>query len=312
MRLLRRDPVLEPGQRLFEYEIVRLVGQGGFAAVYEARDRMLERRVAIKQLRMEKVKDERSVKRFIQEARIAAALEHPNMVTIYALRVNQQRIYMILEYLPGGSLQDMLDRQGKPSVGQTIKMISGICEGLARLHARGIVHRDIKAGNILLTADHRPKITDFGIAHVPQAAGGMALTQAGFQPSTVIFSSPEQFRGETLDVRSDVYQVGELLYQLLTGQHYIDLAAIKAESDAFEHNVREEIKLYIMLEKAITKEPPAGLAALRQRVGAVADVVEKAMAKRKEDRYADILDLAADLWAAQLKPAAPPKSQSLR
>ena len=299
--------MLEPGQRLFEYEIVRLLGQGGFAAVYEARDRMLERRVAIKQLRLEKVKDERSVKRFIQEARIAAALEHPNVVTIYALRIDQQRIYMILEYLPGGSLQDLLDRQGKLAVGQTIKMISGVCEGLARLHARGIVHRDIKAGNILLTSDLRPKITDFGIAHVPQAAGGMALTQVGFQPSTVIFSSPEQFRGETLDVRSDVYQVGELLYQLLLGQHYIDLDAIKAESDAFVHNVREEIKLYILLEKAITKEPPAGLAALRQRSGALANVVEKAMAKRKEDRYDDILDLAADLWAAQLNPADLPK-----
>jgi eukaryotic-like serine/threonine-protein kinase len=312
VRPSRREPVLEPGQRLFEYEIVRLLGQGGFAAVYEARDRMLERRVAIKQLRLEKVKDDRSVKRFIQEARVAAALEHPNVVTIYGLRVDQQRIYIILEYLPGGSLQELLDHQGKQPVGQTIKLISGICEGLARLHARGIVHRDIKAGNILLTADLRPKITDFGIAHVPQTAGGMALTQAGFQPSTVIFSSPEQFRGETLDARSDVYQVGELLYQLLTGRHYIDLETIKAESDAFEHNVREEIKLYILLEKAICKEPPAGLAALRQRVGGLADVVEKALAKRKEDRYDDILDLAADLWAAHFNPAAaPPKSSPL-
>ena len=294
--------MLEPGQRLFEYEIVRLLGQGGFAAVYEARDRMLDRRVAIKQLRLEKVKDERNVKRFMQEARIAAALEHPNVVTIYGLRVSNKRIYMILEYLPDGSLQDLLDRQGKLSVAQGVKLVSGVCEGLARLHSKGIVHRDVKAENILLTADGRPKITDFGIAHVPQAAGGMALTQAGFQPSTVLFSSPEQFRGEKLDARSDVYQVGEVLYQLLTGQHYIDLQAIQAEAETFEHNIREELKLFILLEKAICKDPPAGLPALRQKAGGVANVIEKALAKRKEDRYEDILDLAADLWAVQFDP----------
>jgi serine/threonine-protein kinase len=106
-------------------------------------------------------------------------------------------------------LQDLLDQQGKLSVAQAVKLISGVCEGLAKLHSKRIVHRDVKAGNILLTADNRPKITDFGIAHVPQAAGGLGLTQAGFQPSTVVFSSPEQFRGEKLDARSDVYQVGE-------------------------------------------------------------------------------------------------------
>jgi serine/threonine protein kinase len=294
--------MLEPGQRLFEYEIVRLLGQGGFAAVYEARDRMLDRQVAIKQLRLEKVKDEKNVKRFMQEARIAAALEHPNVVTIYGLRVSNKRIYMILEYLPGGSLQDLLDRQGKLSVAHGIKLVSGVCEGLARLHSKGIVHRDVKAENILLTADGRPKITDFGIAHVPQAAGGMALTQAGFQPSTVLFSSPEQFRGEKLDARSDVYQVGEVLYQLLTGQHYIDLKAIQAEAETFEHNIREELKLFILLEKAICKDPPAGLPALRQKAGGIANVIEKALAKRKEDRYEDILDLAADLWAVQFDP----------
>jgi serine/threonine-protein kinase len=294
--------MLEPGQRLFEYEIVRLLGRGGFAAVYEARDRMLDRQVAIKQLRLEKVRDERNVKRFMQEARIAAALEHPNVVTIYGLRVSNKRIYMILEYLPDGSLQDLLDRQGKLSVAQGVKLVSGVCEGLARLHSKGIVHRDVKAENILLTADGRPKITDFGIAHVPQAAGGMALTQAGFQPSTVLFSSPEQFRGEKLDARSDVYQVGEVLYQLLTGQHYIDLKAIQAEAETFEHNIREELKLFILLEKAICKDPPAGLPALREEVGGVANIIEKALAKRREDRYEDILDLAADLWAVQFDP----------
>jgi len=226
------------------------------------------------------------------------------MITIYGLRIQDERIYMILEYLPGGSLQDKLDRPGKVQVRQAIKLITGICEGLAKLHAKGIVHRDIKAENILFTADGLPKITDFGIAHVPQAAGGLGLTQAGFQPSTVIFSSPEQFRGEQLDARSDVYQVGELLYHLLARQHYIDLETIEAQADALGHNLRHEVKLFMLLEKAICKDPPLGLPALRREVGSVAKVIEKALAKRKEDRYKDILDFAADLWAAQFDPAA--------
>ena len=110
--------MLESGQKIFEYEIIRLLGEGGFAAVYEARDRILERRVAIKQLLLDKAKDERSVKRFIQEARIAADLEHPNVITIYGFRIDDKRFYMILKYLPGGSLQDMVDQHGKLSVGQ--------------------------------------------------------------------------------------------------------------------------------------------------------------------------------------------------
>jgi serine/threonine-protein kinase len=294
--------LLKPGQKLLEYEIVRLLGQGGFATVFEARDRMLDRQVAIKQLHLDNVKSERAVKRFMQEGRVVAALEHPNVVTIYGLRIEARNIYMILEYLPGGSLRDLLDQQGKLPVGQTVKLISGICEGLAKLHSQGIVHRDIKVENILLTRDGRPKITDFGIAHVPQAAGGLALTQAGFQPSTVLCSSPEQFRGEKIDARSDIYQVGELLYHLLTGQHYIDLKVIEAQVDTLEHSIRYELKLFMLVEKAICKDPPAGLPALRKEAGGIVDVIEKALAKRKEDRYDDMLDLAADLWAAGFTP----------
>lgn len=291
--------MLEPGQKLFEYEIVRVVGRGGFATVYEAYDRMLERRLAIKELQTDQAATQKSVKRFVQEARVIAALEHPGIITIHGLRFHSQRLYMILEYLPGGSLQDVIDKQGRFALGPAIKLITGICEGLAKLHARGIIHRDIKPENMLLTADGLPKITDFGIAHVPQAAGGMALTQVGFQPSTVIYSSPEQFRGQPLDVRSDIYQMGEMLYHMLAGKHYIDVDELQAQASTIEHNIKFELKLYMMLDKAVCKDPPAGLPALRQQFGGVADVIEKALAKRKEDRYGDILDFAADLWAAQ-------------
>ncbi len=293
--------MLQPGQKLFEYEIIRVLGQGSFAAVYQANDKLLKRHVAIKHLHTDKARSEKNVKRFVQEAQVAAALEHPNLITIYSLRIHQESIYMILEYLPGGSVQDLIAHQGKLPVREAIKMMTGICEGLAKLHAQEIIHRDIKAENILLTADGRPKITDFGIAHVPQAAGGMALTRVGFQPSTMLFSSPEQLRGEPLDNRSDIYQVGELFYQLLAGEHYIDMKELETKTESLPPNLKHDLKMFVMLEKAVCKEPPAGLPALRDSVGPVVDVIEKALAKRKEDRYKDILDFATDLWAAQFE-----------
>jgi serine/threonine protein kinase len=294
--------LLTPGQKIFEYEIIRPLGQGGFAVVYEAVDRMLNRRVAIKLLSTDKASD-KIIKRFIQEARIAATLEHPNVITLYGLRIQDQRIYMMMEYLPGGSLRDLLKQKGKLPVDQAVQMTLGICDGLAKLHSKSIIHRDIKADNILLSEDGRPKITDFGIAHVPESAGGLKLTTVGFQPSTLLYSSPEQFRGEQLDLRSDVYQVGELLYHMLAGHHYIDLEALETQaSSQTELKLRLELKVYTLLEKAIVRDMPAGLQDLWQEYGVLAGVVERAMAKNREDRFADMSELAAALSAININP----------
>lgn len=289
--------MLTPGQKLFEYEIIRPLGQGGFAAVFEAQDRILDRPVAIKQLLLDKAADEKAVKRFLQEARIAAALEHPNVVSIYAMRLEAKNFYIIMEYLSGGSLRDLLNREGKLPVEQAVYLATGICEGLAKFHAKGIVHRDIKAENILLTADGRPKVADFGIAHVPEAAGGMGLTQVGFQPSTLLYSSPEQVRGEVVDARSDVYQIGELLYYMLAGQHYINISALEAQAITAggTNQFRSQAKLYELLERAICDEMPAGLAQLWREVGALAEVVETALLKDKGDRFKDAGEFAATL-----------------
>ncbi|GIK42742.1 MAG: hypothetical protein BroJett011_65750 [Chloroflexota bacterium] len=289
--------MLTPGQKLFEYEIIRPLGQGGFAAVFEAHDRVLDRRVAIKQLLLDKVTDEKAVKRFLQEARIAAALEHPNVVSIYAMRAEDKQFYIIMEYLSGGSLRDLLTREGKLPVEQAVYLATGICEGLAKFHVKGIVHRDIKAENILLTADGRPKVADFGIAHVPEAAGGLGLTQVGFQPSTLLYSSPEQVRGEVVDARSDVYQIGELLYYMLAGRHYIDIGALEKQAITAggTNQFRSQAKLYELLERAICEEMPAGLAQLWREVGALAEVVETALLKNKGDRFKDAAEFAATL-----------------
>jgi tetratricopeptide (TPR) repeat protein/tRNA A-37 threonylcarbamoyl transferase component Bud32 len=291
--------MLTPGQRLFEYEIIRPLGQGGFAAVFEARDRFLDRHVAIKELLLNRVRDESAVKRFVQEARIAATLAHPNIVTIYALRLEEQKFYMIMEFLSGGSLRELLNQQGKLPVEQAVQLTIGLCDGLAKFHEQGIIHRDIKGENILLTADGRPKIIDFGIAHVPAAAGGLGLTQTGFQPSTLLYSSPEQVRGEPLDARSDVYQLGEVLYSMLAGQHYINIEELETQAltRAGASQFRSQAKLYDLLEKAICAEMPAGLKTLWREVGALAEVVERALAKNKAERFKDAADFAAALRA---------------
>jgi serine/threonine protein kinase len=304
--------LLTPGQKIFEYEVVRQLGQGGFAAVFEAVDKLLNRQVAIKQLLPNKI-GERAVKRFIQEARVAAALEHPNIITIYGLRIAEQRIYIIMEYLPGGNLYELLKQKGKMPVEQALKLAIGICEGLARLHAKGIIHRDIKAENILLTGDGRPKVTDFGIAHMPEAVGGMGLTIAGFQPSTLLFSSPEQLRGEELDARSDVYQVGELLYYMLTGEHYINLEALEAQAQRqADPQINPQLKLFELLEQAVCYEMPEGLQTLWREVGTLANLVERALAKDKDQRFDDALEFAAALQAVSVNTASPVTQEKMK
>jgi len=280
--------------------------------VFEAKDRMLDRRVAIKQLLLDRAADEKTVKRFIQEARVAASMEHPNVVSIFGLRIEDNHFYTIMEYLPEGSLQELMDKEGKLPVEQCIRLTIGICEGLAKFHEIGIIHRDIKAENILLTSDGRPKVIDFGIAHVPELLGGMGLTQAGFQPSTLIFSSPEQVLGKALDARSDVYQIGELLYYMLAGHHYINLKAL--EEEALTHGgtsqLRSQAKLYQLLETAICEEKPQGLAVLWREVGVLAGVVEKALAKPPEGRFENTLDFAAALRAINISTAPDPESET--
>jgi serine/threonine protein kinase len=205
---------LTPNQLLNEYRIERVLGQGAFGVVYLAHDTFLDRPVAIKELTLTAQTDEVAFQRFLQEARAAGNLNHPHIVTVYALKVAEPCVYLVMEYLPGGSLRTMLERRGPLPVEDAVRIAADVSEGLAAAHTKGIVHRDVKPENVLLTADEQAKVGDFGIAHVPRGAGGTSLTQAGFQPGTLIYMSPEQIRGQPVDGRSDVYQVGALLYEM--------------------------------------------------------------------------------------------------
>src|SRR3990172_4863440 len=217
---------VSPNQPLDEFNVIRRLGAGGFGAVYQAQDTLLNRPVAIKELYATLAADNSAFQRFLQEARTAGSLNHPNIVTVYGLRVKGDTHYLILEYIPGGSLRDRLKREGKLKVGQAVQIAAEVAEALAAVHARGIIHRDIKPENILLTEDDHAKVTDFGIAHVSREAGGMSLTQTGFQPGTILYMSPEQMRGEELTGASDVYQLATVLHEMMTGRHYFDPDAL--------------------------------------------------------------------------------------
>jgi serine/threonine-protein kinase len=171
---------LTPNQQLFEYRIERVLGRGAFGVVYLAQDTLLERPVAIKALTVNARTDEAAFKRFLQEARAAGNLDSPHIVTVYALKVQEPDVYLVTEYLAGGSVRHLLEQQGRLPVEQAVRIAGDVCEGLATAHARGIVHRDIKPDNVLLTEDGRAKVGDFGIAHVPRGEGG---TYPGFYHS---------------------------------------------------------------------------------------------------------------------------------
>jgi serine/threonine protein kinase len=192
------------------YRLERPLGTGGTASVWEAQDLELDRRVAVKLL----APDGDRV-RFEREGRAAAALGHPNVVQIYDVGEDEEGAYLVLELLPGGSLEERL-RPGEPLPdAETERIATGIAAGLAHAHARGLVHRDLKPANVLFDGDDRPKLADLGIARV---GDGGTLTDAGTVLGTAATIAPEQAAGEVATAASDVYSFGVVLYRMLTGR----------------------------------------------------------------------------------------------
>src|SRR5262245_31419842 len=214
-----------PGTRLGPYEITTALGAGGMGEVYAADDTRLKRRVAIKVLPALLASDQSRLARFEQEALATAALNHPNILVVHDIGKHDGRAFVVAELLEGRTLREVLD-EGTPAVARAIDYATQIAQGLAAAHARGIVHRDLKPENIFVTTDGRLKILDFGLAKVvdPVAAGGAATetrvaigTEPGTVMGTVGYMAPEQVRGEAVDARSDLFSVGAVLYELLTG-----------------------------------------------------------------------------------------------
>ncbi len=215
--------LLIPGYVLLsKYRIEKLLGSGGWGDVYLAEDLQLNRQVAIKHLKTDWTGDERILQRFLQEARVIASLKHPNVVTIHTLEQDNGEHYIVEEYAERGTLGDLLREQSKLSVEQALDITIAICRALEAAHVKGIIHRDIKPSNILLCETPEgnliPKLCDFGIAHVPNAGDKSPLTADGDMLGTFQYMSPEQIQSREVDERSDLYSLGTVLYEMLTGR----------------------------------------------------------------------------------------------
>jgi len=265
-----------PGQTVAgKYRILRRLGQGGMGIVYESLDLRLERTVALKFLPAGLTADPQARQRFIHEARAASVLDHPNICTVYDIdEAEDGGLYIAMACYPGESLKERIARGGLAAA-EAVRIAAEVAEGLAKAHENGIVHRDIKPGNIMVTTDGRAKILDFGLA---KFAGEARLTRTGTTVGTVAYMSPEQARGDEVDARTDVWSLGVILYEMAAGA----LPFARDSEPAILH--------------AILYEEPAAVKALRTgfppRIG---DVIRKALAKDPRRRYASARELAADL-----------------
>jgi beta-lactam-binding protein with PASTA domain/tRNA A-37 threonylcarbamoyl transferase component Bud32 len=257
------------------YEIQRGIARGGMAEVYLARDQLLDRPVAVKVLFAEYARDPSFVERFRREAQSAANLNNPNIVAIYDWGQERGTYFIVMEYVRGRSLRDVIQVNGPFSPRRTAEIGSEIAGALEFAHRNGVVHRDVKPGNVLITADGDIKVTDFGIA---RAGTSEALTQTGAVMGTATYFSPEQAQGHAVDGRSDVYSLGVVLYEMVTGAP--PFAGESPVAVAYKH-VREE------------PESPAARAP--DLPPDLEQIILTAMAKDPDSRYQTADELRTDL-----------------
>ena len=263
------------------YEVGQVLGYGGMAEVHAGRDVRLGREVAIKLLRSDLARDPSFQGRFRREAQSAASLNHPSIVAVYDTGEDTSdgsvAPYIVMEYVEGRTLRQVLEAEGRLLPQRALEITAQICAALDQAHRAGIVHRDVKPGNVMLTPTGDVKVMDFGIARAVTGAGA-TMTQTASVIGTAHYLSPEQARGEHVDARSDVYSTGCLLYELLTGAP--PFSGDTAVSVAYQH-VREEPVPPSRVEPEVSP--------------AVDAIVLKAMAKNPANRYQSAGDLRADL-----------------
>lgn len=260
------------------YKVIQPVGSGGMAEVYRARDELLGRDVAIKVLSERFSRDPSFVERFRREAQSAANLSHPNIVSLYDYGSDGDTYYIVMEYIDGRTLAEVIEENGPLMPERSAEIAADVAAALQRAHGAGIVHRDIKPGNIMLTISGQTKVTDFGIARAVGGDHDATMTQTGMVIGTAAYLSPEQAQGEPVDARSDVYALGCVLYEMLAGS--TPFTGDTPLSIAYKH-VREEPTA----PSRLNPDVPADLDA----------VVLKAMAKDPGARYNSADEMRADL-----------------
>jgi serine/threonine protein kinase/Tfp pilus assembly protein PilF len=257
-----------------KYKIIEKLGEGGMGIVYKAKDTKLDRTVALKFLPAELTKDEQAKQRFVQEAKAAAALDHPNICTVYEVDEANGQTFIAMSYIEGQSLKERL-KDGPKDVDEAKDLAIKVAEGLREAHEKGIIHRDIKPANIMLTKKDQAKITDFGLAKL---SWGVDLTKTSTIMGTVAYMSPEQARGEEVDHRTDIWSLGAMLYEMLSGER------------PFQKS-QEQALIY-----AILNDKPTPLSLIRSDIPAhIEHVIDKALAKKTAERYQNIQELIRDL-----------------
>jgi predicted Ser/Thr protein kinase/tetratricopeptide (TPR) repeat protein len=265
-------------ERIGKYQVVAKIGEGAMGEVYKARDPLLNRNVAIKTISGSLAADPQFKERFKREAQSAASLNHPNIVTVYEYGDDAGVTYIAMEFLEGVDLREAIRAKALGHLGRKLEVMEQISEGVASAHARGIVHRDLKPGNVHIQPSGHIKILDFGLAKL----GASELTRSGTVMGTPHYMSPEQLRGQKADARADVFSLGAIFYEILSGQR------------AFENQPMHEV-----LARLRDREPVP----LRKRTPAtpalLVDIVERAMAREANNRFKDAGELSRALVHAR-------------
>ena len=267
------------GELLAErYELEELVGSGGMSSVYRAHDSVLDRKVALKVLHQRLTAEEEYVERFRREALMVAGLLHQNIVTVIDRGEDRGRPFIVFEYVAGENLKELVTREGPLPVDRAVELAMQVARGLAFAHANGYVHRDVKPQNVLLNGDGEAKVTDFGIARSLDVKHG--VTQTGTVLGTSDYIAPEQAQGQPVDEHTDVYSLGIVLYELLTGE-------VPFRGDNFVAVAMQHIN-----------DIPPRVSERRPEVPPRVDAaVARALAKRPEDRFATMAAFGAELEA---------------
>lgn len=268
--------MIEKGQKINDrYEIIKSIGEGGMANVYLAYDTILDRRVAIKVLRGDLSNDEKFVRRFQREALSASSLSHPNIVEMYDVGEDNGIYYIVMEYIEGVTLKQLIKKRGALTLSEAIDIMLQITDGISQAHDSYIIHRDLKPQNIMIKEDGTIKITDFGIA---MALNSTQLTQTNSVMGSVHYLPPEQASGKGSTIRSDIYSMGILFYEILTGS--LPFKGENAVEIALKQ-MRDEIPSVRKKNSAIPQS--------------VENVIIKATAKNPKNRYSDSKEMHADL-----------------
>jgi serine/threonine-protein kinase len=255
--------------RIENFEIIRQIGSGGMGAVYLGRDVALDRPVAIKVIRGDMYEEE-ALNRFFHEARAAAALRHPNIITIYASGKHEHLPYMVMEFVEGESVAQIIMTGDELSILSKLSCLEQLCSGLQFAHRAGIIHRDIKPANVMIDKDGMVRILDFGIARIE----GSVMTQGGAMIGSVNYMSPEQMLGKPVDYRSDIFSVGLLAYELISYQQ------------AFKGGINDGL-----LQRLPYEDPPSLSQICPNLPLGLEGIVVRALQKAPEDRFQDLAEM---------------------